>query len=113
MTAAQARALGRLIRKARIQRNVSSRQLAATLHVAVGWLHGVEAGRFLSPSADRLVLLAEELRIEPRWIDRLTDDSIRKSLPGMYTYLRGKYDLSAEDVEKVKRYVKRLREDEM
>lgn len=109
MTATQARSLGRLVREVREARGISYPQLAATMHVAVGWLHGVEAGRFLAPSMDRLVLLAEALHIEPAWISRITGDSIGRGLPEMDTYFRAKYDLRRNEIEKIKHYVEQLR----
>jgi transcriptional regulator with XRE-family HTH domain len=109
MTETQARALGNIISKARIKKGLSTRELAAAVGVAKGWVSGIESGRFLETSPDRLVRIAEVLDIEPSRIDRITKGAVAEGLPGMRTYFRAKYDLSSQDIEKVSRYIERLR----
>ena len=109
MTEAQARALGNIISKARTRKGLSTRELASALGVAKGWVSGIETGRFLETSPDRLARIAEVLDIEPSRIDRIVCGAVAEGLPGMRTYFRAKYDLSPEEIEKVERYVQRLR----
>jgi len=109
VTEAQSKKLGGLLARARRSQGLSTRQLARQVGVAYGWISSVEAGRFLDPAPDRLARLAEALNIEPARIDRLTKGSVAGGLPGLKTYFRAKYDLSAEEIEQVERYVKRLR----
>ncbi len=109
ITTIQARRLGALISKARTRKGVPQTALATQLGVATGWLAGLEQGRFLDPSPDRLARIAEALDIEPGRIDRITKGSVAHSLPGMQTYFRAKYDLTPEQAAQVERYVNRLR----
>jgi transcriptional regulator with XRE-family HTH domain len=109
MTAAQARQLGKLVASARKKARLSSRALATELGVANGWIAELENGRFVDPAPDRLARLAEVLDIEPSRIERLTKGAMAEGLPGARAYFRAKYDLSAEDVAKVERYIDRLR----
>lgn len=107
MTAAQAKALGGLIAKARVRKGLSHRALATQLGVAYGWLAELEAGRYLDPAPGRLARLAEALDIEPSRIDRITKGSVADSLPEVRTYFRAKYGLAAEDVKQIERYLQR------
>jgi transcriptional regulator with XRE-family HTH domain len=109
MTQGQAKRLGQLVASARARKGISTRALAAEIGVANGWINGIEAGRFLETSADRLARLAETLDIEPARIDRLTKRTVGDGLPGMKTYFRAKYDLTPEEIAKVERYVERFR----
>lgn len=109
MTAAQARMLGGLIRRARDERGLSVRQLASQVDIPAGWLFGVEAGRFLNPASDRLALVTEVLNIKSARVDRITKGSVAGGLPELRTYFRAKYDLTPEQIEQVERYVRRLR----
>jgi transcriptional regulator with XRE-family HTH domain len=109
MTEAQARALGTLIAKTRIKQGLSTRELAATVGVAKGWLAGIEAGRFLEPAPDRLARLSDVLDIEPARIDRITKGAVAEGLPDSRTYFRAKYDLTPEQIDKIERYLERLR----
>jgi transcriptional regulator with XRE-family HTH domain len=108
LTITQAQRLGALISKARQRKGVAQTALAAQLGVANGWLAGLEAGRFLDPSPERLARIAEALDIEPSRIDRITKGTVAGSLPGMRTYFRAKYDLSAEQIDRIERYINRL-----
>jgi transcriptional regulator with XRE-family HTH domain len=109
MTEAQAQRLGKLIAKARGAKGLTTRQLADRVGVAHGWLSGMEAGRFLEPAPDRLARLADALDIEPTRIDRITKGTVAEGLPGVRTYFRAKYGLAPEQIERIERYVERLR----
>jgi transcriptional regulator with XRE-family HTH domain len=112
LTSTQARNLGALIAKARMRHGIPQTALATQLGVAAGWLAGLEQGRFLDPSNQRLVRIAEVLDIESKQIERITRRSVASGLPGMQTYFRAKYDLTPEQVARVERYVERLRRED-
>lgn len=109
MTPGQAQQLGALVAKARSRIGMSVRDLASELGVHSSWVGFLEQGRYLDPAPDRLARIAEVLGIEPTRIDRMTRGSVSDSLPELRTYFRAKYDMSAEDIEKVRRYIARLR----
>lgn len=109
MTQSQAKALGQLIARARNRHNLSVRALAALVGVSSTWIGEVETAKYLDVSPDRLARLAHVLDIEPSRIDRLTEGSVADSLPELRTYFRAKYDLTPEEIEKVQKYVDRLR----
>lgn len=81
---------------------------AEQLGVAVGWMTGLEQGRFLDPSNERLTRIAEALDIEPEQINRITKGRVAESLPEMRTYFRAKYDLTPEQIDRIERYIARL-----
>lgn len=73
------------------------------------WLGFLEQGRYVDPAPDRLARLAEILDIEPARIDRITKGAVAGSLPELRTYFRAKYNLTPEEIERVVRYIERLR----
>lgn len=111
LTTSQARRLGVLIAGARMQKGIAQTALAAQLGVAAGWLTGLEQGRFLDPSNERLARIAEALDIEPQRIAQVIGHSVGSTLPGMRTYFRAKYDLTPQQIDRIERYIRRLRGD--
>lgn len=110
MTLVQARDLGRMIRTARKRKGLSKRELAWQISVDPSWLVRVERGEYMNPAPDRLARIAELLEIDPERMDRLTGMTMGETLPGMRTYFRAKYDdLTPEQIERIERYVERLR----
>lgn len=109
MTQAQAKQLGSVIAKARVRKGLSQRSLASQLEVAYGWLSDLEQGRFLDPAPDRLAAVAEALDIDAGRMDRMTRGAVSEGLPELGTYFRAKYELTPEQIERVERYVRRLR----
>jgi len=89
-------------------RGIAQTALAAQLGVAAGWLAGLEQGRFLDPSNERLARIAEALDVEPKRIGLIMGHSVGSGLPGMRTYFRAKYDLTPEQIDRVERYIKRI-----
>jgi len=108
LTIIQAQRLGELITKARAKKGLTQASLTAELDVAAGWLAGLEQGRFLDPSAERLARIAEVLDIEPKRIERITKGRVTDRLPEMRTYFRAKYDLTPEQIDRIERYIARL-----
>ena len=109
LTESQAKQLGTVITTARLSKGLSQRKLAIAVGMSNGWIEKLEQGTFLDPSPDRLACLAEVLDIEPARIDRLSRGNVSSSLPGIRTYFRAKYDLTPEQIERVERYVERLK----
>lgn len=109
MTSAQARQLGELIKKARVRKKLSLMEVALRLGVSKAWVAKLEAGQMADPGTDRLAVIAAELDIDTRRIDRLTQGALTASLPDMSTYFRAKYALTPEQVADLQRYVERLR----
>jgi transcriptional regulator with XRE-family HTH domain len=108
LTSTQAQRLGALIAKARMRHGIAQTALAVQLDVATGWLAGLEQGRFLDPSAERLARIAEVLDIEPKRIERITKGRVTDRLPEMRAYFRAKYDLTPEQINRIEHYVSRL-----
>jgi transcriptional regulator with XRE-family HTH domain len=108
LTIRQAQRLGHLIATTRMKRGIAQTALAAQLGVAAGWFAGLEQGRFLDPSNERLARIAEALDIEPKRIEAITKGRVADSLPGMRTYFRAKYDLTPEQIERIERYIGRI-----
>jgi transcriptional regulator with XRE-family HTH domain len=111
LTTTQARRLGTLIAGARLRKGFSQAALAEQLDVALGWVAGLESGRFFDPSNERLAKIAELLEIEPEQMERITKGRVRDSLPGLRIYFRAKYDLTPEEIDRVERYVERLQKE--
>jgi transcriptional regulator with XRE-family HTH domain len=111
LTPSQAKRLGTLIAGARMRQGIGQVAFAEQMGVAVGWMAGLEQGRFLDPSNERLTRIAEALDIEPEQIDRITKGRVAESLPELRTYFRAKYDLSPKQIERVERYIARLRKE--
>lgn len=109
MTTTQAQRLGAVIAKARARKGLSVRALAAQAGVGYAWITNVEGGQYLAPAPARLARLAEALDIEPARLDRLMQGAVADSLPELPTYFRAKYRLTPDQIQKIERYIARLR----
>jgi len=109
MTSAQAKQLGGLIAQARTRKGLTVRALGAEIGVAIGWIARLEAGHYADPAPDRLAQLAEVLGIEPSRIDRIAKGAVTDGLPEPRVYFRAKLDLTAEQADRVERYIDRMR----
>ena len=89
--------------------SITMRALAASLGLTASWIAHLQAGRFLDPAPDRLAAVAQALDIKPARMDRITRGAVSEGLPALGTYFRAKFDLSPEEIQKVERYVQRLR----
>jgi transcriptional regulator with XRE-family HTH domain len=105
MNDAQAMRLGRLIAQARRNKSISLRGLSRLTGIPHLWLSRVEHGNFNQPAPERLTQLAEALGIDPERIDRVTKGHVSNSLPGVRTYFRAKYDLTADEIDEIERSV--------
>jgi transcriptional regulator with XRE-family HTH domain len=105
MNDAQAVRLGRLLAQARRNKGLSLRAAAEIAGVEHIWLTRVEQGFFNQPAPERITRVAEALGIDPERIDRITKGHVSNSLPGVRTYFRAKYDLTAEEIDQIEHTV--------
>jgi transcriptional regulator with XRE-family HTH domain len=101
----QAVRLGRLLANARRHKGLSLRATAELAGVPFLWLSRVEHGTFNQPAPERLTRLAEVLDIDPERLDRVTKGHVSSSLPGVRTYFRSKFDLTADEIDRIERTV--------
>jgi transcriptional regulator with XRE-family HTH domain len=109
MTRTQAKQVGSLVARARLDKGLSLRELELQLGIPRSTLGALEHGRALHVAPDRLLRLAEVLDIEPAQLGHTARRTVADSLPEARTYFRAKYGLSAEQSQQVERYVRRLR----
>jgi len=105
MTQAQAQRIGRMIAVARRNKGWSTRRLSLEAGVTHTWLFKLQQGEYLAPAPDRLTRIAEVLGIDPERFERIAKGHVSGSLPGVRTYFRAKYDLSAEEIDQIERTV--------
>lgn len=110
MTQRQAQHLGRLVQKARQAKGLSLRDIEDQTGISFAWISQVEHGTYQQPAPERLARLAELLGIDPERIDRLSRGQVSAALPTMRTYLRTKYDMTADDIARVEAMVARIRQ---
>jgi transcriptional regulator with XRE-family HTH domain len=110
MNDAQAVRLGRLLAQARRNKSLSLRAAAEIAGVEHIWLTRVEQGLFNQPAPERITRVAEALDIDPERIDRITKGHVSNNLPGVRTYFRAKYDLTAEEIDQIEHTVTEIRQ---
>jgi transcriptional regulator with XRE-family HTH domain len=101
MTAAQARELGRVVKRARRERGLTLRELDELTGVSYTWLSKLESGRMLAPAPSKLTAVAEALSIPPERIDRITRGQVSRDLPPIRTYFRTKYKLDPQEIRQI------------
>jgi transcriptional regulator with XRE-family HTH domain len=101
----QAHRIGRMIATTRRNKGWSLRQLSNQTSISHTWLLKLERGEYLTPAPDLLIRVAEALGIDPDRIDRVVKGQMSDNLPGVRTYFRAKYDLSAEEIDQIERTV--------
>jgi transcriptional regulator with XRE-family HTH domain len=109
MNETQAIRLGRLLAQARRNKGLSLRGAAEQASIDYVWLSQVEKGRYHNPAPERLTRLAETLGIDPERIDRVSKGHVSSSLPGLRTYFRSKYDLSAGEIDEIEQTVEEIK----
>jgi transcriptional regulator with XRE-family HTH domain len=109
MNDAQAVRLGRSLAQARRNKSLSLRAAAEIAGVEHIWLTRVEQGFFNQPAPERITRVAEALGIDPERIDRITKGHVSNNLPGVRTYFRAKYDLTAEEIDQIEHTVTEIR----
>jgi transcriptional regulator with XRE-family HTH domain len=106
MVKEQAQRIGRMIATARRNKGWSLRQLSNETGISHTWLLKLEHGEYVTPAPDRLIRVADALGVDPERIERVVKGQMSDSLPGVRTYFRAKYDLSAEEIDEIERTVK-------
>jgi transcriptional regulator with XRE-family HTH domain len=101
----QAHRIGRMIATARRNKGWSLRQLSNETSISHTWLLKLERGEYLTPAPDLLIRVADALGVDPERIDRIAKGQMSDNLPGVRTYFRAKYDLSAEEIDAIERTV--------
>jgi transcriptional regulator with XRE-family HTH domain len=106
MTEQELQRLGRRIIHRRRNHGLALRVLAAKAGVDYTWLHRLEQGAIAEPDPAKVTMVLDALELSGG--RRLTTE-LAQRLPGMRTYFRTKYELTPEQVDRVARYVERLR----
>ncbi|SRR6266542_747695 len=102
--------LGSYLRQAREQGGVTTRKLAATLHLHASYISRLETGVLLHPSPEVLQRIARVLRVSYEDLFALSGHLLPQDLPSYRPYLRVKYDMSDRDFERLADYFTLLRE---
>lgn len=109
MTEAQAKQLGRLIKRARKQRKLSLRDVDELSSVSDHWLSRMERGLMKSPAPSKLTDIARVLGIPPERIDRITRGHVSSNLPPIRTYFRAKYQLTTAEIQQIEELFDQIR----
>jgi len=104
MTSQQSKALGEMVRAARHERGLSTRQLGEIVGVNQSQLVRLEQGKTLEPQPSLLQSLSEALDL--RLVDIYELAGIR--MPSLQPYLRATYGLNPKDTAKAEAYIQRL-----
>lgn len=113
MSTRNAKKLGRYIAARRGERGLSQEKLGAIVGLPGSTIFRLERGEFKAPSPEKLQRLASALEVDFEDLFTLAGYSTPEGLPGLPVYLRRKFDdLSESEVERVERYVERLRKQE-
>jgi transcriptional regulator with XRE-family HTH domain len=108
VTKEQGNRLGKLVRRYRLARGLSVRQVAEPLGINPGSLAQIEDGRVKQPSFERLQALADLLGApaDELFVAAGYEPS---ALPELGAYFRAKYGLGNEAVDDIERYVRRIK----
>lgn len=113
MSTQNAKKLGRFIERHRKEQGLSQEALGAKVGLPGSTIFRLERGEFKAPSPEKLQRLAGALQVDFEDLFTLAGYATPEGLPGLPVYLRRKFDdLSDEGVERVERYVERLRRQE-
>jgi transcriptional regulator with XRE-family HTH domain len=108
VTKEQAQRIGRMIATARRNKDWSLRRLSTESGISPTWLMKLERGEYTAPAPERLIRVADTLRIDPERIERIVKGQISENLPGVRTYFRAKYDLTPEEIDEIERTVQEV-----
>ena len=110
MPPTSAKKLGAFIKRHRKERGLSLEAVAQEVKVPRSTIFRMERGEFGSPDPEKLQRLATALDVDFEELFTLAGHVAPD--PGLQPYLRRKYDLSDEAIEKAERYLERLRHDD-
>jgi transcriptional regulator with XRE-family HTH domain len=106
----RAKALGRLIKKNRLAKGLTLRAAADQMSYDHSYIGRLEAGDYESPSPKLLKAVARVLAIPIEDLYALAGYQVEDRLPELGPYLRAKYDLPDEAVERLDEYFQMLKE---
>jgi transcriptional regulator with XRE-family HTH domain len=106
---AQAKKLGRQLRKRREQLGLSLRQLAERAETTDTTIIRIEQGAYAAPAPDKLARIAEALDLSLADVFALADYAVPDDLPSFQPYLRTKYrDMPREAVDDLNKAFTRI-----
>lgn len=106
----RAKQLGRLIKQHRLDKGLTMRAAAEQMGVDHSYLSRMESGEFDSPRPKQLQTIARVLGIPIENLYALAGYQVSDRLPDLAPYLRAKYDLPDEAVERLDEYFQMLKE---
>ena len=106
----RAKQLGRLIKQYRQAKGLSLRNAAEPMRVHHSYLARLEAGDYEVPKPQQLKTIARVLDIPIEDLYALAGYVVEDRLPDFGPYLRTKYDLPDEAVERLDEYFQMLKE---
>lgn len=106
----RAKQLGRLIKQHRQAKGLTLRAAADQMGYDHSYLSRLERGDFDAPRPQQLKAIARVLAIPIEDLYALAGYSVPDRLPGLAPYLRAKYDLPEEMVERLDEYFQMLKE---
>ena len=107
MTPTNAKKLGDFLKRHREKRGLTLEAVAQEVKVPRSTILRMERGEFGSPDTEKLQRLARALDVDFEEIFTLAGHVAPE--PALEPYLRRKYDLSDDAIEKAERYLERLR----
>lgn len=93
--------LGHVIQSARLQANLSLRELARRSRISVGHLSRIEAGDSQRPNPEFLQRLAHVLNLDIEVLYTFAGYTIADRLPALAPYLRAKYGLPTHAINEL------------
>jgi transcriptional regulator with XRE-family HTH domain len=106
----RAKQLGRLIAKYRQAKGLSQRAAADLMGYHHSYLARLEGGDYEAPRPQQLKKMASVLDIPMEDLYALAGYQVEDRLPDFAPYLRAKYDLPTEAVERLDEYFQMLKE---
>lgn len=106
----RAKQLGRLIKKYRLEKGLTQRAAADQMGYDHTYLARLEAGDYEAPRPKALKAIARVLEVPIEDLYALSGYQVEDRLPDLAPYLRAKYDLPDEAIERLDEYFQMLRE---
>ena len=106
----RAKQLGRLIKKYRLDKGLTLRAAAELTGYHHSYLARLEAGDYEAPKPQQLKAIARALEIPIEDLYALAGYQVEDRLPDFAPYLRAKFDLPDEAVDRLDEYFQMLKE---
>jgi transcriptional regulator with XRE-family HTH domain len=108
MTDPQARELGALVRRARLEKGLSLLAFTELTGLDYSWLNRLERGLYSAPNPVHLARVAEALDIDPARIDEVSANHLAASLPSVRTYFRSKTKATPEQLDAIEAVLREI-----